>query len=135
MKLHFGDGYQWQGVTKDLNVCLEYKHSAKNVEGKNDPMRLNRCDEDRDEQRFVARGDKTIRLSEDEDLCITYVRDRGLDVHECSGSIFQQWDRVQKSGHFKISPVVDHNRCMTNHHHPREKERVSFDIVLSFGAG
>ena len=88
-------------------------------------MMLNGCDEDNDEQRFIARGDKTIRLAEDEDLCITYVSNRGLGVFECTDSIFQQWDRVQKKGHFKISPVVDHNRCVTNHHHPREKERVS----------
>ena len=127
LKLFFGDGYQWQGLTKDLNVCLEYKYSSKNVEGKGDPMILNGCNEDKDEQKFIARGDKTIRLAEDDDLCITYVGARGLEIHECNGSIFQQWDRVQKSGQFKISPVVDHNRCMTNHHHPREKERVYLD--------
>ena len=127
LKLYFGPGYQWQGSTKDLNVCLEYKYNAKNVEGKEDPMVLDGCEEDTDAQKFVARGDKTIRLAEDDELCITYVGTRGLGVHECNGSIFQQWDRVQKSGQFKISPVVDHNRCMTNHHHPREKEGVYLD--------
>jgi len=127
LKLYFGDGYQWQGLTKDLNVCLEYKYSVNDVEGKGDPMMLNGCDEDKDEQQFIARGDKTMRLAEDKDLCITYVGNRGLGVFECTGSIFQQWDRVQKKGQFKISPSSQHNRCVTNHHHPREKERVYLD--------
>lgn len=109
---------------------MEYEYSAGTVEAKEDPMMLNGCDEDNDEQRFIARGDKTIRLAEDEDLCITYVGNRGLGVFECTDSIFQQWDRVQKKGHFKISPAVDHNRCVTNHHHPREKERVSISSEM-----
>ena len=126
MKLYFEKGYQWQGRYEDMNLCMQSKYSPRRVEGRNDPIELYKCNEDEDRQKFFAVG-RTIRLDDDRDLCLTHVEDRGIDLYRCDGSIYQQWDRVQKEGKFKLSPVGNHRRCATNHHHPRNYERVYLD--------
>jgi len=126
LKLYFEKGYQWQGQYKDMNLCMKTKYSPRRVEGKGDPLALDRCDEDEGDQRFFAYG-RSIRLDDDRDLCLTHVDDRAIELHRCDGSISQEWDRVQKEGKFRISPATDHRRCATNHHHPRKEERIYLD--------
>jgi len=123
IKLYFGKGYQWQEQYKDLNMCLQSKYSEQKVEGREEPLELFKCDDDEDRQRFVAVG-KTIRIDEDRRLCMTYEDVRAIRMQKCDGSIYQQWDRLQGEDRFKLSPVTDHRRCMTNHHHPRNYERI-----------
>jgi len=115
IKLYFGQGYQWQGKYDDLNMCLESKYREQKVEGAEEPLQLYKCNDNRNRQRFVAVG-KTIRLDEDRTLCLTYIDVRKIEIHKCTNSIYQQWDRLQADGKFRISPVTDHRRCMTNHH-------------------
>ena len=115
IKLYFGKGYQWQEQYDDLNMCLESKYREQKAEGVEEPLQLYKCNERQDRQRFVAVG-KTIRLDEDRTLCMTYIDVRKIELHKCTNSIYQHWDRLQADGKFRISPVTDHRRCMTNHH-------------------
>ena len=123
IKLYFGKGYQWQEQYDDLNMCLESKYREEKAEGREEPLQLYKCDEDEERQRFVAVG-STIRLDERRTLCLTYIDVRKIELHKCTNSIYQQWERLQADGKFRLSPVTDHRRCMTNHHHPRNEERI-----------
>lgn len=104
-------------------MCLQSKYKEQKVEGREEPLELFKCDDDENRQRFVAVG-KTVRIDEDRRLCLTYEDVRAIRLQKCDGSIYQQWDRLQIDDHFKVSPVMDHRRCMTNHHHPRNYERI-----------
>ena len=143
LKLYWQEGYEWQEKLTDLNYCAECDRDDCT---KGESLELGKCEYMRPQQKFISTiweyGENNymqIHLNDDRSSCFTHSSVRQLVFQTCllpNDPLFHKqlfWGRPSQTMGFKVHPVTkwlepNREKCLTNHHHPRESEYLYFDF-------
>lgn len=132
LKLHWKDDYRWQGENSDPRYCMECNGGCQ--EG--DELRVQRCDRDSDDQKFVVIG-RTFRPMADISLCFTIMGyssatdsdgqpiTEPIEIQQCEeDNEDQQFTGYRTDAEFELSPLDRPDRCIGQAHHPKSDEKI-----------
>lgn len=123
IRLHWQQGYNWQGSRRERFWCMECRDSCRSGAA----IQIDECS-GADRQRFLAFG-RTIRPSSNANLCLAVTgysgTGRPVRLRDCrAGSADQDFREVRRDGKFELIPASNGERCLSQHHHPKKNEVV-----------
>lgn len=86
-------------------------------------IKIDRCDRSDQRQHFFFDSGR-VRSRKNKSVCLTR-RGRSIRFDSCGSSNPDQvWSTLTKDGPFELSPPGNDAKCASQHHHPREDEKV-----------
>ncbi|KAL9188111.1 hypothetical protein ACHAXT_006489 [Thalassiosira profunda] len=120
LRLHWQPNFRWQGSAKERFWCMECRGGCR----LNNSLQISHCGEEA-RQKFIA-IQKTLRPATNPSLCATVTGYGGTDdplkLRRCNRSPAQNFDEVRAAGKFELQPANNYGRCISQHHHPKDKE-------------
>ncbi len=119
LRLYWQRGYNWQNSSSEKWWCAECTGNCSN----GSRLQIRRCSQT-SRQKWVA-VDKTIRFAPNRSLCLTASgvgAKNPVRLRTCNGGRGQKFDGVREQGRFELQPSSNPGRCISQHHHPKDKE-------------
>jgi len=126
LKLYWEEGYCWQNEWDEREWCLECEGLSC---GEDDYLWIKKCDDDENKQRFVYRpisgteGGHLLPYGR-QDLCWEQTRVNAHQLRPCSNEPKQIIMGIQFDGIFEMHPGGQPEKCLEQHHDPKNKEIV-----------
>ena len=120
LRLYWQPGYNWQDSSSEKWWCAECGSC-----GSGSRLQIRKCSQT-NRQKWVA-VDKTIRFAPNPSLCVTVSgvgSSNPIRLRPCNGGQNQQFNGVQEEGRFELQPSFNPGRCISQHHHPKDKENL-----------
>lgn len=119
LRLYWQRGYNWQNSSSEKWWCAECTGNCSS----GSRLQIRKCSQS-SRQKWVA-VDKTIRFAPNRSLCLTASgvgAKNPVRLRSCNGGRDQKFDGVQQQGRFELQPSSNPGRCISQHHHPKDKE-------------
>lgn len=119
LRLYWERGYNWQDSSSEKWWCAECTGNCSS----GSRLQLGKCSQT-DRQKWIA-VEKTIRFAPSPSLCVTtsgYGSNNPIRLRQCNGGRDQNFYDVQEQGRFELQPASNTARCISQHHHPKDKE-------------
>ena len=121
LRLYWQPGYNWQDSSSEKWWCAECNGNCSS----GSRLQVRKCSQT-SRQKWVA-VDRTIRFAPNMSLCVTTSgvgSNNPIRLRQCNGGRAQQFDGVQEQGRFELQPSFNPGRCISQHHHPKDKENL-----------
>ncbi len=125
LRIYWQRGYNWQNSSSEKWWCAECTGNCSS----DSRLQIRKCSQT-SRQKWVA-VDKSIRFAPNTSLCLTASGVGGknpLRLKRCNGGSDQKFDGVQVPGRFELHPSSNPSRCISQHHHPKDKEHLYPEI-------
>lgn len=119
LRLYWQRGYNWQNSSSEKWWCAECTGSCSS----GSRLQLGKCSQT-NTQKWLA-VEKTIRFAPNPSLCVTssgFGSSNPIMLSSCNGGSDQNFYEVQEHGRFELHPAASTARCVSQHHHPKDKE-------------
>jgi len=119
LRLYWQRGYNWQSSSAEKWWCAECTGNCSS----GSHLQIRKCSQT-SRQKWAA-VDKTIRFAPNTSLCVTASgvgSSNPIRLRQCNGGRDQKFDGVQEQGKFELQPSYNPSRCISQHHHPKDKE-------------
>ena len=121
LRMYWERGYNWQNSSSPKYWCMECSGNCSS----GSKLYIRKCSQT-NRQKFVS-VDSTIRFAPNKSLCVTasgYGSRNPIRLRQCNGGRNQNFHGVQREGKFELRPSANPNRCISQHHHPKDKEQL-----------
>ncbi|KAL3780786.1 hypothetical protein ACHAW5_004899 [Stephanodiscus triporus] len=119
VRLYWKQGYKWQGSSSEKFWCMKCQNNSC-TDGSG--VKIARCRRNDWLQHFFF-DDGRIRSRRNLDVCLER-SGRSIVLRGCNSSDDQVWANLCKDGPFKLQIPGNDEKCASQHHHPRDGEKV-----------